>query len=105
MMPLTNEDAALFGFPGRTEIVGDQALGEPDRDDVRDHLTQQLVAAVSKLLLGLDVQQDELAGLIDHHHRVRRRFQQTPVPGFGCLSAGDVTNGGGDQDPLGRLQR
>ena len=43
------------------QIVRDQPLGEALRDDVRDLLPDELVAAVAELLLGLDVEQDDLA--------------------------------------------
>ena len=39
----------------------------------------QLVAAVAELLLGLEVQQDDLAGLVDHDHRVGSRLEQAAV--------------------------
>ena len=42
--------------------VGNQALGKALRDDVRDLLAQQLVAAVAELLLRLHVEQHDLAG-------------------------------------------
>ena len=64
---------------GGSQVVGDQPLGEALGDDVRDLLAEQLVAAVAELLLGLHVQQHDLAGLVHHHHGVRRRFEQAAV--------------------------
>ena len=46
---------------GGPSAVGDQPLGEALGDDVRDLLADQFVAAVAELLLGLDVEQDDLA--------------------------------------------
>ena len=31
----------------------------------------ELVALIAELLLGLNIEQDDLAGLVHHHHRVR----------------------------------
>ena len=62
------------------QAVGDQPLGEALGNDVRDLLPEQLVAAVAELLLRLHVQQHDLAGLVHHHHRVRRRLEQAAVP-------------------------
>ena len=59
--------------------VGDQPLGEARRDDVRDLLAQQLVAAIAELLLGLDVQKNNLACLVDDNHGIGRRFEQLAV--------------------------
>ena len=61
------------------KAVGDQPLREALRDDVRHLLADELVAAVAELLLGLDVEQDDLAALVHHHHRIRRRLQQPAV--------------------------
>ena len=63
----------------RAQVVGDQPLGEALRDDVRDLLAEELVAVVAELLLGLDVEQHDLAGLVDDDHRVRRRLEQAAV--------------------------
>ena len=43
------------------QVVGDQPLGEALRNDVRDLLAEQLVAAVAELLLRLHVEQHDLA--------------------------------------------
>ena len=56
---------------------------------------EQLVAAVAELLLGLDVEQDDLAGLVDDDHRVRRRLQQAAIA---ALHLGEVQC----QPPCGR---
>ena len=42
---------------------------------------------VAELLLGLHVEQDDLAGLVDHDHRVGRRLEQPAVP---ALHLGEV---------------
>ena len=78
------------GVGRRAQVVGDEPLGEALRDDVRDRLADELVAAVAELLLGLDVEQDDLAALVHHDHRVRRRLEQAPVAGLGALAFGDV---------------
>ena len=67
------------GILGRAQVVGDQPLREALRDDVRDLLAEQLVAAVAELLLRLEVEQDDLAGLVDHHHRIRGGLEQAAV--------------------------
>ena len=46
---------------GRAQVVGDQPLGEALGNDVGDLLAEQFVAAVAELLLGLHVEQDDLA--------------------------------------------
>ncbi len=61
------------------QVVGDQPLGEALGDDVRDLLAEQLIAVVAELLLGLDIEQDDLARLVDHDHRVRRGLEQAAV--------------------------
>ena len=71
-------------------VVGDQPLGEALRDDVADLLPDELVAAVAELLLGLQVEQDDLAGLVDDDHRVGGRLEQAAVAAFHlarCFSA------------------
>ena len=67
------------GVGGRAQVVGDQALGEALRDDVRDLLADELVALVAELLLGLEVEQDDLAGLVDDDHGVGRGLEQAAV--------------------------
>ena len=62
------------------QVVGDQPLGEPLRDDVRDLLPEELVARVAELLLGLHVQQHDLAVLVHDDHRVGGGLQQSAVP-------------------------
>ena len=52
---------------------------KPSGNDVLDLLPEQLVAAVAELLLGLHVQQHDLAVLVHDHHRVRGRLQQPAV--------------------------
>jgi hypothetical protein len=71
------------GVGRRAEVVRDEPLGEALRDDVRHLLPDELVAQVAELFLGLEVEQDDLAGLVDHDHCVRRRFQQPAVPRLG----------------------
>ena len=89
-----------------------QPLGEADRDDVGDLLSEQFVAAVAELLLGLKVEENDLAVLVDHDHRVRRRFEEAAVATlhlrqmFLCLLAhADVANCRGHQDALVVFQR
>ena len=86
--------------------VGDQPLGEAFGNDVFYLLPDQFIAAVAELLLRLHVEQNDFAGLIDHHHGVRSRFQQPAVPAFHLrqmlfrvLAHADVADGGGDQVP------
>ena len=44
----------------------------------------ELVARIAELLLGLEVQQDDLAGPVDHDHGVRRSFEQPAVAALHC---------------------
>ena len=62
-----------------SQVVGDEPLGEAIRDDVRDLPADEVVSRVAELLLRLDVQQDDLARLVDDDHRVGRRLQQAAV--------------------------
>ena len=94
------------------EAVGDQPLGEALRNDVRDLLPEELVAAVSELLLRLNIQQDDLPALVHHHHRIGSRLQQPAVPAlhlrqmlFRVLAHADVADRRRHQDSLGALQR
>ena len=72
----------------------------------------QLVAAVFELFLRLNIEQNDLAGLIYHHHRVGRRFQQTAIAAFHLrqmlvrlLAHADVADRRGHQDSFGAFQR
>ncbi len=96
----------------RARAVGDQPLGEAFRDDVGDLLAEEFVAGIAELLLGLEIEEDDLAILVHHHHRVRRRFQEPAVTSlhlrqmiFGLLADADVADRSGDQDAVGALQR
>ena len=93
------------GVGRRAQVVGDDPLGEALRDDVRDRLADELVTAVAELLLGLDVEQDDLAMPVHHHHRIGGRFEQAAVAGLGGLPRADVADGRGDEDALGALER
>src|ERR1700731_691885 len=95
-----------------SKSVGDQPFREALRNDVLHLLPYELIAAVSELFLRLNIQQDDLPGLVHHHHRVRRRLQQPAVPAlhlrqmlFRILAHADVANRGGHQDSLGAFQR
>jgi hypothetical protein len=59
--------------------VGDQPFGETLGNDVLHFLAQKLVAAIAELLFRLKVQQNDLAALVHHHHRIGSRFQQPAV--------------------------
>ena len=92
--------------------VGDQPLGEALRNDVLHLLPEQLVAAVAELLLRLHVQQHDLAALVHHHHRIRRRLQQPAVPALHLrqmllrgLAHADVADRRRHQDAFGAFQR
>ncbi len=42
----------------------------------------KFVALIAEPLLGLHVEQDDVAGLVDHDHRVGSRFEQPAVLGL-----------------------
>ena len=91
--------------------VGDQPFGEALGNDVRDLLAEQLVAAVAELLFGLHVEQDDLAGLVHHHHGVGRRLEQAAIAALhlrqmllGVLAHADVADRRGHQDAFGALR-
>src|ERR1700730_10508760 len=62
---------------GGPKTIGDQPLREALWNDVGYFLPKKFVAAVSELLLCLQVQQDDLPTLVDHHHGVGSRLEQT----------------------------
>ena len=59
--------------------VGHQAFGEAFGNDAGDALAQQLVARIAELLLGMDVDEHDPAGPVDHHHGIGRRLEQAAV--------------------------
>ncbi len=67
-------------FRRASGTVGDQPFREALRNDVLHFLSDEFIAAVSELLLRLNIQQDDLPALVDHHHRIRSRLQQPAVP-------------------------
>ena len=96
---------------GRSQAVGAQALGKTDRYDGGDFLTEQFLAAIAEALLGLQIEDDDFAVLIDHHHGVRGCFEQAAVSPvhlcqqcLGIFPHGDVADGGGDQNAFGTGQ-
>ena len=70
---------------GKVAAVFTGAVPPPQVEKFFDSLVpseaDQLVSAVAELLLGLDVEQDDLAGLVDHHHRIGGRLEQSAVAG------------------------
>src|SRR5580692_7094902 len=86
-----------FGRASRT--VRDQPFGKAFRNDVLHFLSDELIAAVSKLFFRLHVQQHNLPTLVHYHHGIRRRFEQSAVPAlhlcqmlFGGLAHADVAD-------------
>ena len=65
-----------------SKAVGDQSLGEAFWNDVGDFLPDQFIAAIAELFFRLNIEQDDLAALVHHHHRVRRRLEQSTVFAF-----------------------
>ena len=97
---------------GGSQIVSNQSFRKTYRNNVRNLLTEQFVAAVAELLLRLDVQQNNLAALVYHHHRIRGRFQQPTIAAFHLrqvrlrgLAHADVANCRRHQGPFGAFQR
>ena len=92
--------------------VRDQPFREALRNDVLHLLPEKLIAAISELLLRLDIQQHDLAALVHHHHRIRSRFQQPAIPAlhlrqmlFRGLAHADVADRRRHQSPFGAFQR
>src|SRR5664280_1605745 len=82
-----------------SRTVSDQPLREALWNDVLHLLTYELIAAVSQLFLRLNIQQDDLPTLVDHHHRIRGRLQKPAVSAlhlgpmlFRSLAHGDVVH-------------
>ena len=97
---------------GGAQAVGDQPFGEAVGNQALHLLPDQLIAAESKLLLGLQIEQNDVALLVDHHHGVRRRFHQAAVPPLHLremalcgLTDRYVADGGNEKDALATLQR
>src|SRR5580692_7514859 len=95
----------------RTQAVSDQPFRKTLGNDVLHFLAHQLVAAISKLFFGLDVQQHDIPARIYHDHRVRRGFQQPAVAAFHqrqmlfrFSAYADVANGGRYQNAFGAVQ-
>ena len=72
-------DLLRQGIGRRAQVVGDQPFGETFGNDVRDLLAYEFVALVTELLFRLEVQQDDAACRVHHHHRVRSGFEQAAV--------------------------
>ena len=51
-------------------------------NDVRDLLAKKLVASVSELLLRLQIEKNDLAGLVHDDHRIGGSLEESPVPAF-----------------------
>ena len=62
-----------------TRTVGDETFRKALRNDVLDRLPEQLVAAVSELLLRLHVEQDDFSGQVHDHHGIGSGFQQPAI--------------------------
>ena len=95
-----------------SRTVGDQPFREALRNDVLHLLPDEFIAAVSELLLRLNIQQNDLPALVHHHHRIRSRFQQPAVPAlhlrqmlFRSLAHADVADRRRHQDSFGAFQR
>ena len=94
------------------QSVSDQPLREAFGNDVLDLLSKEFVTAIAELLLRLDIQQNDLAALVHHHHRIRGRFQQSAVAAlhlrqvrFRGLAHADVANRRRHQGPFRAVQR
>ena len=94
------------------KVVSDQPLREALGNDVLDLLAEEFIAAVAELFLRLNIQQNDLAALVHHHHRVGCRFQEPAVPAlhlrqmvFRRLAYADVADRRRHQDTFGAFQR
>src|ERR1700732_2006945 len=62
----TGTDLLCQGVLRGSKIVRDQPFSETLRNDVLYLLPYQFIAAISELLLRLNIQQDDLAALVHH---------------------------------------
>ena len=97
---------------GAAQAIGDQPLGETLRDDVLHLLAEEFIAAVAELLLRLDIQEHDFAGLVHDHHRIGGRLQQAAISALHLrhvllrgLAHADVADGRRHQDAVGALER
>ena len=74
----------------RSKIVRNQPLREAFRNDVRYLLPDELVAVVAELLLGLQIQQNDLSALVHHHHRIWSCLQQPAIFRPCLLAFGEI---------------
>ena len=65
-----------------SQRVRDQPFREAFRNDVLYRLPNQFVAAVAKLLLRPNIQQDDLPSRVHHHHRIGSGFQKAAISAF-----------------------
>ena len=56
------------------------APAQSRRHELLDFLSQQFLPRIAKKLFHLRVHQNDFSLLIDHHHRIRSRFQQSAEP-------------------------
>src|SRR5450432_548169 len=97
---------------GGPETIRDQPLREALWNDIGYFLPKKFVAAISELFLRLQVQQDDLPTLVDHHHRIGSRLEQPAIPGlhprqmlFRLLADADVADRRRHQNSFGASQR
>ena len=92
---LVEEGVALGGVAG-AKTVGDEHL----------HLVaQKFLPRVAEELFRLRVDQDDLAVVVDDHHRVGRRLEQAAKFFLGAAAVGDVAHRGADEHALLGSQR
>src|SRR5450432_734118 len=99
-------------FSRRSKTIRDQPFRESLRNDVRDLLPEEFIAAVSELLLSLEIQQNDLPTLVHHHHRIRSRLQEPAILAlhlsqmlFRILAHADVADRRGHQGSFRALER
>src|SRR5580692_2963627 len=94
-----------------SRTVRDEPFRKALWNDVLHLLPNQFIAPVSKLLLRLNVQQHYVSALVNYHHRIRSRLQQSPVPAlhlrqmlFRSLAHADVPDCRRDQNSFRAFQ-
>jgi hypothetical protein len=70
------------------------STSEPLGDEHFDRLIEKFLAPVAEEFLGLGIDEDDPAVLVDNHHGVGGRFEHGTKPFLRLLAPGDVSRSG-----------